>query len=517
MSTYEFIKVPDGAKISVEEDGSLNVPSNPIIGFIEGDGIGPDIWSTAQNVFDSAVSHCYGDERKIAWMEIFAGEKANNTTGSYLPDETLDAINEFIVAIKGPLTTPIGGGFRSLNVSLRQILDLFACVRPVRHFSGVPSPVLRPELVDMTIFRENTEDVYAGLEVEEGTEEAKKLIDLRFGVITARLNNEMNWNMRDEDAADTKVATAAADTAGEDDDPFEPDQSLALGPILYALPEWALILAMILSFAPMFHHLWFLNYLLWLVAGFAACAWIAQKLKISSFPNWFVVSPFRCLWLIPLTFVPQFFMAMSFGPDTAGGLVPWPPIFLYYALFFGFGALCFACPNYEKRVGKWWPVCLVLTVPAFLAGLHFLSIRTELFHADLVGNWNAVLINNALCALFTVTYTWLAIFGMVGFFRKFFSGENKTIRFVSDSSYWLYLMHLPLVMLLQAIVAPMYIPSIVKFTLICVVTSIVLIVTYRYMVRYTWIGTMLNGKKFKPGERKPTPPPPIIQPANQKA
>ncbi len=188
MSTYEFIKVPDGAKISVEEDGSLNVPSNPIIGFIEGDGIGPDIWSTAQNVFDSAVSHCYGDERKIAWMEIFAGEKANNTTGSYLPDETLDAINEFIVAIKGPLTTPIGGGFRSLNVGLRQILDLFACVRPVRHFSGVPSPVLRPELVDMTIFRENTEDVYAGLEVEEGTEEAKKLIDF--------LNNEMNWNVR---------------------------------------------------------------------------------------------------------------------------------------------------------------------------------------------------------------------------------------------------------------------------------------------------------------------------------
>ena len=336
-------------------------------------------------------------------------------------------------------------------------------------------------------------------------------------IIMAAIAGGISNSMIDEDATDTKVATAAADTAGEDDDPFEPDQRLALGPILYALPEWALILAMILSFAPMFHHLWFLNYLLWLVAGFAACAWIAQKLKISSFPNWFVVSPFRCLWLIPLTFVPQFFMAMSFGPDTAGGLVPWPPIFLYYALFFGFGALCFACPNYEKRVGKWWPVCLVLTVPAFLVGLHFLSIRTELFHADLVGNWNAVLINNALCALFTVTYTWLAIFGMVGFFRKFFSGENKTIRFVSDSSYWLYLMHLPLVMLLQAIVAPMYIPSIVKFTLICVVTSIVLIVMYRYMVRYTWIGTMLNGKKLKPGERKPTPPPPIIQPANQEA
>ena len=188
MSNYEFIKVPTGDKIGINDNGSLDVPDNPIVGFIEGDGIGPDIWRSAKNVLDSAVEKAYSGSKKIAWMEIYAGEKANDVTGSYLPDETLQAIKEFSVAIKGPLTTPIGGGFRSLNVSLRQLLDLFACVRPVRHFNGVPSPVLHPELVDMVIFRENTEDVYSGLEVEEGKPETKKLIDF--------LNNEMGWNVR---------------------------------------------------------------------------------------------------------------------------------------------------------------------------------------------------------------------------------------------------------------------------------------------------------------------------------
>ncbi len=196
MSDYTFIQVPEGGKISIGDDGVLNVPNNPIIGFIEGDGIGPDIWAASKHVFDSAVEKTYKGERKIAWMEIFAGEKANNVTGSYLPDETLAAIKEFCVAIKGPLTTPIGGGFRSLNVSLRQLLDLFACVRPVRHFEGVPSPVLRPELVDMVIFRENTEDVYSGLEVERGTDEAKKLINF--------LNTEMGWNVREDSGVGIK-------------------------------------------------------------------------------------------------------------------------------------------------------------------------------------------------------------------------------------------------------------------------------------------------------------------------
>ncbi len=173
---FKHIQVPPGEKIAVASDGALTAPDRPIIAFIEGDGTGPDIWRASKMVFDAAVKHCYGAKRAIAWMEIFAGEKANQVCGAYLPDETLDAIEEYRVAIKGPLTTPIGGGFRSLNVTLRQRLDLFACVRPVRYFPGVPSPVKEPEKVDMVIFRENTEDVYSGLEVQEGTEEARKLI-----------------------------------------------------------------------------------------------------------------------------------------------------------------------------------------------------------------------------------------------------------------------------------------------------------------------------------------------------
>jgi len=173
---FKHIQVPQGEKIAVSSDGALTAPDRPIIAFIEGDGTGPDIWRASKMVFDAAVKHCYGAKRAIAWMEIFAGEKANLVCGAYLPDETLEAIEEFRVAIKGPLTTPIGGGFRSLNVTLRQRLDLFACVRPVRYFPGVPSPVKEPEKVDMIIFRENTEDVYSGLEVQEGTEDARKLI-----------------------------------------------------------------------------------------------------------------------------------------------------------------------------------------------------------------------------------------------------------------------------------------------------------------------------------------------------
>ena len=142
----------------------LNVPNNPIIPFIEGDGIGPDIWAAASRVLDAAVEKAYNGEKKIEWKEVFAGEKAFNQTGEWLPQETLDAINEYLIAIKGPLTTPIGGGIRSLNVALRQELDLYVCLRPVRYFEGVPSPVKRPEDVDMVIFRENTEDIYAGIE-----------------------------------------------------------------------------------------------------------------------------------------------------------------------------------------------------------------------------------------------------------------------------------------------------------------------------------------------------------------
>jgi isocitrate dehydrogenase len=166
----------EGEQITIE-DGKLLVPDQPIIPFIEGDGTGRDIWKASKRVLDAAVEKAYGGAKQIAWYEVFAGEKAFNTYGEWLPNDTLEAIREYIVAIKGPLTTPIGGGIRSLNVALRQELDLYVCLRPVRYFDGVPSPVKHPELVDMVIFRENTEDIYAGIEYQEGSAEVKKVIE----------------------------------------------------------------------------------------------------------------------------------------------------------------------------------------------------------------------------------------------------------------------------------------------------------------------------------------------------
>ncbi|HET6837139.1 MAG TPA: NADP-dependent isocitrate dehydrogenase [Gemmatimonadales bacterium] len=179
---------PDGEAITMR-DGRLQVPAQPIIPFIEGDGTGPDIWRAAQHVFDNAVSRAYGARHRIAWLEVLAGEKAKNQTSSWLPDETLAAIDRYLVAIKGPLTTPVGGGFRSLNVALRQKLDLYACVRPVRYFTGVPSPVKAPQDVDMVIFRENTEDIYAGIEYKARSEDARQVIEFlqtQMGVQTIR-------------------------------------------------------------------------------------------------------------------------------------------------------------------------------------------------------------------------------------------------------------------------------------------------------------------------------------------
>jgi isocitrate dehydrogenase len=178
-----------GTPITKGPDG-LDVPNDPIIPFIEGDGIGPDIWAAAVRVFDAAVEKAYDGEREIEWKEVLAGQKAFDETGSWLPDETVDAFSNYLIGIKGPLTTPVGGGIRSLNVALRQILDLYACVRPVRWYEGVPSPVKDPGAVDMVIFRENTEDVYAGKEIEEGTEDAKKLLEF--------LKTEFGWEIRED-------------------------------------------------------------------------------------------------------------------------------------------------------------------------------------------------------------------------------------------------------------------------------------------------------------------------------
>jgi isocitrate dehydrogenase len=186
-------------KITMGPDGKLSVPDEPIIPFIEGDGTGVDIWPAARGVIDAAVAK-YG--RGIAWTEVLAGEKAFKQTGDWLPKQTLDTFREYLIGIKGPLTTPVGGGFRSLNVALRQLLDLYVCLRPVRWFEGVPSPVKRPELVDMVIFRENTEDIYAGLEVEEGTPEAKRLIEF--------LHAELGWDVRPDSGIGIKPISVAA-------------------------------------------------------------------------------------------------------------------------------------------------------------------------------------------------------------------------------------------------------------------------------------------------------------------
>ena len=194
--SYINIKVPNGEKITYA-NGKLTVPDNPIVAYIEGDGIGVDITPASLHVWNSAVEKAYGGKRKIAWMEIYSGEKAAEIyDGNYMPEETFDAMREFVVGIKGPLTTPVGGGFRSLNVTLRQVLDLYACVRPVRYIPGTPSPMARPELMDIVLFRENTEDVYSGVEFVADSAEANKLI--------AFLRDELGKNVRDASAIGIK-------------------------------------------------------------------------------------------------------------------------------------------------------------------------------------------------------------------------------------------------------------------------------------------------------------------------
>ena len=175
--SYNGVTVPaDGNKIAYA-NGKYNVPDNPIIPFIEGDGTGRDIWKASLRVFNAAVEKAYSGKRRVAWYEVFAGEKAKAKFDTWLPDDTVTAFQEFLVGIKGPLTTPVGGGIRSLNVALRQILDLYSCIRPVKYYQGVPSPVKHPEKLDVVIFRENTEDIYAGIEFKQGTPEVKKVID----------------------------------------------------------------------------------------------------------------------------------------------------------------------------------------------------------------------------------------------------------------------------------------------------------------------------------------------------
>ena len=199
---YQNIKIPEtGSKITLNDDGSLNVPNDPIIPYIEGDGIGIDITPAMLNVVDSAVEKSYGGEKKISWMEVYCGEKSTEVYGDdvWLPDETIEALREYVVSIKGPLTTPVGGGIRSLNVSLRQILDLYVCLRPIRYFSGVPSPVKNPSHVDMVIFRENSEDIYAGVEFEGGSDESNRLVKVlqeQFDVNKIRFTEDVGLGVK---------------------------------------------------------------------------------------------------------------------------------------------------------------------------------------------------------------------------------------------------------------------------------------------------------------------------------
>jgi len=240
-----------------------------------------------------------------------------------------------------------------------------------------------------------------------------------------------------------------------------------------------------------FHHLWFLYDLLLLIIVFVVFACMAETFGWNRLPDWVIASSFRWVWLVPLTFVPQYFMS-GFAAETSVTLTPnWPKL-AYYGIFFGVGAMCFSCRDFEKKVGRYWPICLLLAIPFLLAGLYFMDQRGEDEPR-----------NHTYFVFFAVTYSWLVIFGMIGFFRQFFSGENKTIRYISDSSYWLYLAHLPLIQVLQIWVSDWDYPSYLKLIFVCVVTSGVLLLMYEYLVRYTWVGTMLNGKRT----RVPSPMP----------
>ena len=221
---YKNITPPAGEKIS--RDQTLKVPDHPIIPFIRGDGTGPDIWAASERVFDAAVEKSYGGKKKIAWFEVFAGQAAKDKFDTWLPDDTVEAFREYLVGIKGPLTTPVGGGIRSLNVALRQLLDLFVCLRPIQYFEGVPSPVKRPEKVDMVIFRENTEDIYAGIEYASGTPESQKILDF--------LAKEFPQDFAKVRFGTKEKASEFWKRVGAKDFPTEPRVGIGIKPVSYS-------------------------------------------------------------------------------------------------------------------------------------------------------------------------------------------------------------------------------------------------------------------------------------------
>ena len=252
------------------------------------------------------------------------------------------------------------------------------------------------------------------------------------------------------------------------------------------------------SMVPAFHHLWFLFYLMIVIFLFALVMWIAKKWNFRTWADWTIKMPMCLLWLLPLTFLAQITMWQSFGPDTHTGPIPWPPKVFYYAIFFGFGALCYGRDTFEEHLGKYWWLSFTIAVPVLLLGVGFLETRNVQLGTQLSqGNLKPIVSSHLIASACMVLYCWLVIFGFIGVFRQFFSGESKTIRYLSDSSYWLYMAHMPLMMFLQGLVAPWAMPSLVKFLLVCGVTVGLLLLMYEYVIRYTFIGTLLNGKRTR--------------------
>lgn len=246
---------------------------------------------------------------------------------------------------------------------------------------------------------------------------------------------------------------------------------------------------------PVFHHLWFLWFLCWLVSGFSICALVVSWMKLKPLPGWLVISPLRYLWLVPVTMLPQWFMGregFSFGPDTSTGILPIPKVLFYYTVFFGYGALYFCSDDRRGKAGKWWwlglPLALLVILPLGL-GFAFEGLGKEVLGGELQR-----LVNVAL----QVVYAWMVSFGLMGLFRRALHRENRTIRYLSDSSYWLYVVHLPLIVLAQIWVRDWAAPPMVKFLIVSAGVSSLLLLVYQFAVRYTWLGTLLNGPRPKP-------------------
>jgi hypothetical protein len=278
------------------------------------------------------------------------------------------------------------------------------------------------------------------------------------------------------------------------------------------LPQILGLSILLLCFAPLFAHLWFLWHLVWLIVGFVIVVGLGQLLGWKPLPSRAVTMPYCLLWLVPLTLFAQLCMVQTFGPDTSAGLIPWPPVFIYYAIFFGFGAVLYGNPDAEQRAGRHWIVLLLVGLVTLPIGVWMMETRAGTDMLTLVDfdaqtlefPWSDLnLTRHFLASLCAVVYCWSMIFCLMGIFRKCFSAENAWVRYISDSAYWLYLAHLPLIQLIQVLVRDWNAPSVLKLGVICAITLAVLLVIYEYGVRYTFIGTMLNGKKYR--QKPPVP------------